>query len=131
MADQITVLIENCTLQIDLDVFFDQTTLMKQKKLLEYVFRETWRNEESIRALGTFLSRRQTETKKDWSTASKQYQNDYVCTQFRYDLSTRQKQTVEAANRKMLNEVKRCKSKYDRWVKIIDYYEKLKIKNTN
>lgn len=118
-------------MQIDLDVFFDQTTLMKQKKLLEYVFRETWRNEESIRALGTFLSRRQAETKKDWSAASKQYQNDYVCTQFRYDLSTRQKQTVEAANRKMLNEVKRCKSKYGRWVKIIDYYEKLKIKNTN
>lgn len=118
-------------MQIDLDVFFNQTTLMKQKKLLEYVFRETWRNEESIRALGTFLSRRKAETKKDWSAASKQYQNDYVCTQFRYDLSTRQKQTVEAANRKMLNEVKRCKSKYDRWVKIIDHYEKLKIKNTN
>jgi hypothetical protein len=131
MADQITVLIKNCILQIDLELFFTQTTLAKQKKLLEYTFREAWRNEKTISVLGAYLVKKQAEAKSAWSAASKQYQNEYVCTQFRYDLTAGQKRTAEAANRKMLNEVKRCKNKYERCVKIFDYYETLKTKTNN
>lgn len=131
MADQITVLLKNCILQIDLDLFFTQTTLAKQKKLLEYTFREAWRNEKTIIVLGAYLAKKQAETKDAWTSASKQYQNEYVCTQFRYDLAVGQKKAAEAANRKMLNDVKRCKNKYERCVKIFDYYKTLKIKTNN
>ena len=129
MNNQITVLVERCTMQINLDPFFTQATLAKQKKLLGYVFQEPWRNEETIRILDAYLPQKQAQAKDAWENASKRYQNEYTGTQFRYDLTANQKRTIEAANRKMLNEVKRCKAKYERWGKIIAYYETLKTKN--
>lgn len=129
MNNQITVLVERCTMQINIDPFFTQATLAKQKKLLGYVFQEPWRNEETIRILDAYLPQKQAQAKDAWENASKRYQNEYTGTQFRYDLTANQKRTTEAANRKMLNEVKRCKSKYERWGKIIAYYEMLKNKN--
>ena len=129
MNNQITVLVERCTMQINMDPFFTQATLAKQKKLLGYVFQEPWRNEETIRILDAYLPQKQAQAKDAWENASKRYQNEYTGTQFRYDLAANQKRTIEAANRKMLNEVKRCKAKYERWGKIIAYYETLKTKN--
>ena len=129
MNNQITVLVERCTMQINIDPFFTQATLAKQKKLLGYVFQEPWRNEETIRTLDAYLPQKQAQAKDAWENASKRYQNEYTGTQFRYDLTANQKRIIEAANRKMLNEVKRCKAKYERWGKIIAYYEMLKTKN--
>lgn len=129
MNNQITVLVERCTMQINIDPFFTQATLAKQKKLLGYVFQEPWRNEETIRTLDAYLPQKQAQAKDAWDNASKRYQKEYTGTQFRYDLTANQKRTIEAANRKMLNEVKRCKAKYERWGKIIAYYEMLKTKN--
>ena len=130
MNNQITVLVERCTMQINLDPFFNRTTpLAKQKKLLGYVFQEPWRNEETISILGTYLPQKQAEAKEAWEAASKRYQDKYSSTQFRYDLTAQQKRTVEAANRKMLNEAKRCKTNFERWGKIIANYEMLKTKN--
>ncbi len=129
MNNQITVLVERCTMQINLDPFFTQATLAKQKKLLGYVFQEPWRNEETIRTLDAYLPQKQAQAKDAWENASKRYQNEYTGTQFRYDLTAQQKRTVEAANRKMLNEVKRCKTNFERWGKIIACYEMLKTKN--
>lgn len=129
MNNQITVLVERCTMQINIDPFFTQATLAKQKKLLGYVFQEPWRNEETIRTLDAYLPQKQAQAKDAWENASKRYQKEYTGTQFRYDLTANQKWTIEAANRKMLNEVKRCKAKYERWGKIIAYYEMLKTKN--
>ena len=129
MNSQITVLVERCTMQINIDPFFTQATLAKQKKLLGYVFQEPWRNEETIRILDAYLPQKQAQAKDAWENASKRYQNEYTGTQFRYDLTANQKRTIEAANRKMLNEVKRCKAKYERCGKIIAYYETLKTKN--
>ena len=129
MNNQITVLVERCTMQINIDPFFTQATLAKQKKLLGYVFQEPWRNEETIRTLDAYLPQKQAQAKDAWENASKRYQKEYTGTQFRYDLTANQKRTIEAANRKMLNEVKRCKAKYERWGKIIAYYETLKTKN--
>ena len=117
-------------MQINLDPFFNRTTpLAKQKKLLGCVFQEPWRNEETISILGTYLPQKQAKAKEAWEAASKQYQDEYISTQFRYDLTAQQKRTVEAANRKMLNEVKRCKTNFERWGKIIAHYETLKTKN--
>ena len=129
MNNQITVLVERCTMQINIDPFFTQATLAKQKKLLGYVFQEPWRNEETIRILDAYLPQKQAQAKDAWENASKRYQNEYTGTQFRYYLTANQKRTIEAANRKMLNEVKRCKAKYERWGKIIAYCEMLKTKN--
>ena len=130
MDKQITVYVESCTMQIKLEPFFSRTPpLVKSKKLLGYVFQEPWRNEEAVTTLNTYLSQKQAEAKEAWEAASKRYQDEYVCTQFSYDLTAQQKRTVEAANRKMLNEVKRCKTAFEHWCDIIAHYETLKTKN--
>lgn len=117
-------------MQINLDPFFNRTTpLAKQKKLLWYVFQEPWRNEETISILGAYLPQKQAEAKEAWAVASKRYQDKYISTQYRYDLTAQQKRTVEAANRKMLNEAKWCKTNFERLGKIVAHYEMLKTKN--
>ena len=117
-------------MQINLDPFFNRATpLAKQKKLLGYVFQEPWRNEETISILGTYLPQKQAEAKEAWEAASKRYQDKYISTQFRYDLTAQQKRVVEAANRKRLNAVKRSKTVFERWCKINAHYETLKTKN--
>lgn len=129
MNRQITVLVQSCTMQIKLDQFFDRTTPLAQlKKFLGYVFQEFWRNEETINILGAYLPQKQAEAKEAWVNASKRYQDEYISTQFRYDLTAKQKITIEASNRKMLNEVKRCKTNFERRGKIIAHYEMLKNK---
>lgn len=130
MSNQITVLVEHCTLQINLDPFFDRkTALTKQKQLLGYVFKEFWRNDEAIHALDTYLTQKKAEAIAAWAAASKRYQDEYVCTGFRYELTAQQKRSIEAKNRKRLNSVKRCKTEYERLCKISAHYEMLKIKN--
>ena len=130
MNDQITVLVEHCTMQIKLDPFFDRkTTLAKQKQLLGYVFKEFWRNDEAILTLDTYMPHKKAEAIAAWAAASNRYRDEYVCTEFRYDLTAQQKRSIETENRKRLNEVKRCKTEYERLCKISAHYEMLKIKN--
>lgn len=132
MNDQVTVLIQRCTMKINLDPFFTQNAINKQKKLIGYVFEEPWRNEEAIRVLGAYLHQKRTETMYEWAAASSRFQNEYTSTKFRYDITEKDKRTIDAANRKLLNAVKRHKANHDRWDKLITHYETLKKKtNTN
>lgn len=127
---QITVLVERCVMWINPDPFFDNSTLTNIRKLFRYVFHEPWRNDETIRTLDAYLPQKHAQAKEAWERASKRYQNEYTDARSHYYLTAQQKRRVEAANRKMLNEVKRCKSKYERWGKIIAYYEMYKNKCT-
>jgi len=130
MDNQIIVRLENCTILLNLDSFFDRAVpLEKQRKLLSCIFRESRRNEENLNILNTFLPQKQTEAKEAWDIASKQYQDEHTSTQFCNDLIAKQKRAIVAKNRKMLKEVKRCKTNFERWGKIITHYEMLKTKN--
>lgn len=114
-------------MQINLDPFFERSAqLAKQKRLLEYVFREPCRNEKAISILDVYLPQKQAEARADWTSASKQYEDGYISTKYRCDLTAGEIQAAETANRKMLNKVKRCKSKYEHWGKLIAHYEKHK-----
>ena len=116
-------------MRIHLDPFFARSAITNQKKLIQYIFQEPWRNEEAIRILGEYLQQKQAEAKEAWEAASKRYQGEYISTRFRYDFTAQQKRATEAAHRKMLNEVKRCKAEYEHWGKIVTYYSALKAKN--
>lgn len=101
MGEAITVLVERCTMQIHLDAFFTQMPLVKIKKLLGYVLQEPWRNEETIRILGTYLPQN--------------YLGEHLV-------------FIERNNKKLLTAVKQSKSKHERWGKIIAHFETLKTK---
>ena len=130
MGDQITVLVGRCTIRINLDPFFNRTTpLTRQKKVLNFVFQEPQRNEGAISILDVYLPQKRAEADEAWATASKRYRDGYISTKFHHDLTAQQKRTVEAANHKMLSDVKRRKSDFARWSNIVTYYGLLKTKN--
>lgn len=126
MADPITVLVERCVMQINLDPFFSSCTIAKAKKLFGYVFQEPWRNEDTITALADYLPQKADNAKELWHQASAAYQNGYVDTTYRYDLTDKQKSPIKAQNKRLLNEVKHCKTQYERWVKIVKILNELK-----
>ena len=126
MSEDITVLVERCTMQIHLDAFFTQMPLVKIKKLLGYVFQEPWRNEETIRILGTYLPQKQAEAKEAWHKASIEYWDGYRLPQ---NYLGEHLVFIERNNKKLLTAVKQSKSKHERWGKIIAHFEMLKTKN--
>ena len=113
-------------MQIHLDAFFTQMPLAKIKKLLGYVFQEPWRNEETIRILGTYLPQKQAEAKEAWHKASIEYQDGYRLPQ---NYLGEHLVFIERNNKKLLTTVKQSKSKHERWGKIIAHFEMLKTKN--
>lgn len=125
MSEDITVLVERCTMQIHLDAFFTQMPLVKIKKLLGYVFQEPWRNEETIRILGTYIPQKQAEAKEAWHKASVEYQDGYRLPQ---NYLGEHLVFIERNNKKLLTAVKQSKTKYERWGKIIAHFEMLKSK---
>ena len=125
MNEPITVLVERCTMQINTDAFFTTASLARQKKLLGYVFQEPWRNEKTIDTLSTYLPQKQAEAKEAWAEASRAYQNGYRLPQNHPGQNARY---IERENKHLMAEVKRCKTKYERWGKIIAYFEALKAK---
>ncbi|NCB31427.1 MAG: hypothetical protein EOM66_08470 [Clostridia bacterium] len=128
MAEQVTVLVERCTMQIFLDPFFESSTQSNIKRMLRYVFQEPWRNEETIAVLGAYFPQKISEAKAHWAAASKKCQDDYVCTNLHYEWTAQQKHHAECGNKRRLAEVKSCKRKYERWLKISADYKDLKQK---
>lgn len=110
-------------MQIKLDAFFTQMPLTKIKKLFGYVFREPWRNEETISTLGTYLPQKQAQAKEEWHKASVAYQDGYKLPQNHPEQSAA---GIERNNKKLLSAVKQSKTKYERWGKIITHFETLK-----
>lgn len=131
MAETITVLVDRCTMQINLDPFFDNSTLANIRKLFRYVFQEPDRNTETIAALGRYLPAKVAETKAAWGDASVAYTNGFVDTTYRWELKCREKQAIERANKKLLAAVKRAKAKHEKYQKILTAFEAVKNKNTD
>lgn len=129
MGECITVLAEHCVIRINLNPFFAHATSHQQKQLLKCAFQEPWRNAETISILGAYLPQRPSDAKDAWADASKRYQNEYISTKCRYDLTAKQKQAINAENRKMLVEVKKRKVDFERLSAVLAYYEELKVKN--
>lgn len=115
-------------MHIHLDVFFTQTSLVKIKKLLGYAFQEPWRNEETIRILGTYLPQKQAEAKEAWHKAASEYQDGYRLPQ---NYPRTNHASIERNNKKLLTAVEQSKRKYERWGKIIAHFEILKNKKQN
>lgn len=127
---QFTVLVERCVMQINPDPFFDNSTFANIRKLFRYVFQEPWRNEETIAALTEYLPAKVEAAAKQWRTASDTYRNEYIDTKFRHELTAQQKRKIEVENRRKYAEVKRCKAKFERYTKILGFFETLKTKNS-
>lgn len=125
MNEPITVLVESCTMQINTDAFFTTASLARQKKLLGYVFQEPWRNEKTIGTLSTYLPKKQAEAKEAWAEASRSYQNGYRLPQNHPEQNAKY---IERENKRLLSAAMRCKTKYERWGKILPYFEALKTK---
>ena len=73
--ETVTVLVHRCRMEINLEPFFDKSTLVNIRKLFRYVFQEPWRNTETIAALGEYLPAKVAETKEAWGKTSQPGEN--------------------------------------------------------
>lgn len=130
MAETVTVLVDRCTMQINLEPFFGSAPMPNIRKLFKYLFQEPWRNEETIKVLADYFPERTAKAKDAWGQASVEYTNGYVDTTLRWGIPPREKRAIERQNKNLLAKVKTAKRKYERWVKITDLYLELINKNT-
>ena len=99
--------------QIELNpCFFDEASLPNIRKAVGCLFQNPLANRKTAHDLHAYLVARQAEAKEAWTEASHIYQNEYRLLQ-------------DLHNRRLLAEVKRCKAAYERWGKIINYFDNL------
>ena len=108
MAETVTVLVGRCTMQINCEPFFDNSTLANIRKLFRYIFQEPDRNTETIAALGRYLPTKVAETKAAWDDASIARTNGWG----------------------LKCHEKRAKAKHEKYQKILTAFEAVKNKNT-
>lgn len=122
MADTVTIKVERCTMTINLDPFFAETTLEKIKYLFNLIAKEPWNNEEAIGVLLVYLTEMVDKSKQLFDEARAGYNDGYVDTQFKYDLKYREKQAIERENKRLYSLARKAERKHQRYVKILKYF---------
>lgn len=122
MADTVTIKVERCTMTINLDPFFAETTLEKIKYLFNLIAKEPWNNEEAIGVLLDYLTLMVEKSKQLFDEAKTTYANGYVDTKFKYDLRCREKQAIERENKRLYNLALKADRKHRRYEKILKHF---------
>ena len=127
-SPQITVYVDRCVMQILVEGFFSENSLTNIRKLFRLISKEPGNNLKAITTLDGYIPVRIAEAKEKWHRASISYTDGYVETKFKYNLTRREKQAIERANKKLLDAVKRAKTEYEKCQKILIAYEDFKKK---
>lgn len=133
MDDTVTIKVERCTMTINLEPFFAESTIGNIRKLFSLIGKEPWNNEEAIGVLLDFLSVKVGETEKAKAKAEAwhAYQNGYVDTKFKPELTPQEKRKIERENKKMYKAVIKAKQTYLRYVKIANIYREYMLTQYN
>ena len=97
--------------------------LPNKKKLFRMMLSDPRNNADAIAATVSTLDQLIVESREAWREASVEFHNGYVDTKLRYELTRAQKSKIDAANKKLLNKVKRAKATHERMLKIKAAYE--------
>ena len=82
MADTVIIRVEKCTMTINLDPFFADSTLQNIKKLFVLIAKEPWNNEETIGLLLDYLTAMVEKSKQLFDEARATYADGYTDTDF-------------------------------------------------
>ena len=123
---EITVLVDNCVMQLNLDVLLQVCGITGVRKIIASVFQEPQRNTETIATMDKYIPLKVAEAKEEWKKASDWYLSTYESTVGMIDSAARK--LADKRNLKRLRRVKKAKANYERYEKIAKYYQKYRDK---
>lgn len=122
MADTVIIRVEKCTMTINLDPFFADSTLQNIKKLFVLIAKEPWNNEETIGLLLDYLTAMVEKSKQLFDEARATYADGYTDTDFQPELAPHQKRAIERENKRLYNLALKAYREHRRCEKILKYF---------
>lgn len=119
-----------CRMILNMPIALEVMTLANLRKFFKFMDQEWQRNEESTRKFFSCIPEVQLDLKGEWDEASRTFQREYKDTKFdssgNYISDKDERERRQAHNQKLLNDVKRAKSRYERFVKRVPKLKELK-----
>lgn len=118
-------------MQLVVPNWFDKASMKNIRLVFNLIMQNSWDNAATITELDSFFISRPNELKDEWSQASRNYQNGYRLPDrsFHPEMTLKDVKAIELANRKLLNAVKKAKTRYEKMCEVKALYENLKKKN--
>lgn len=105
--------------------------ISKLRKLFKLMLSEPWNNEEAITATELFLPDAVERSKEAWKQASLDYQHGWRLVEKPTRKQTKEEKQADAAiranNAALVRAVKKTKATHERWVKINETYNQVKL----
>ncbi len=117
-------------IELVVPAWFDKASAKNIRLVFNLIMRNSWDNAATITELDSFFIRRPAELKEEWAQASRNYQNGYRLPDrsFPPEMTLKDVKAIELANRKLLNAVKKAKTRYEKMCEVKALYEDLKKK---
>lgn len=116
-----------CHMILNLPVYLDDTTSIRQlKKMFTLIHRYKYQNEQAISDLENYMKHHLKDLKADWSEKSIIYQREYQ--HHAYISSPKIAAEMKRNNKRRENACWACKKRYERFQKIIGYWNEIKNK---
>ena len=118
-------------IELVVPTWFDKASAKNIRLVFNLILQNSWENAVTITELDSFFISRPAELKEEWSKASRDYQNDYRIPDraFHPDMTLKDVKAVQLANKKLLNAVKKAKTRYKKMCEVKALYEDMKKKN--
>ena len=118
-------------IELVVPTWFDEASAKNIRLVFNLIMQHSRDNAVTITELDSFFINRTAELKEEWSQASRDYQNGYQIPDrmFHPEWSLKDLKAVQLSNRKLLNAVKKAKTRYEKMCKVKALYEDLKKKN--
>lgn len=117
---------DRCRMILNLPNYLDDMGIRQIKKMFMMVHRYKYQNEQAMSDLEDYMKRHLKDLKADWSEKSIIYQREYQAHQF--VLSPKIAAEMKRNNKRRENSCWACKKKYERFQKIIEYWNEIKNK---
>lgn len=118
-------------MQLVVPTWFDKADAKHIRLVFNLIMQNSWENAVTITELDSFFINRTAELKEEWSQASHDYQDGYRLPDRRFHpgITLKDVKAAELSNRKLLNAVKKAKTRYEKMCKVKALYEDMKKKN--
>ena len=118
---------DKCHMVLNLPVYLDDATSIRQlKKMFTLIHRYKYQNEQAISDLESYMKQHLEDLEADWSEKSRIYQREYQ--HHAYILSPKIAAEMKRNNKRRENACRACKKRYERFQKIIGYWDEIKSK---
>ena len=118
-----------CRMTLNMPDAMEEITITKLRKFFRFIDEEFWKNEDSVRDFFSYIPEIQDDLKAQWHEASMRFQHEYQDPNFKNGeriTDKTERDARKASNDRLMERVKRAKTRYEKFVKKIPKLEELK-----